>query len=72
MAVHRRFWMRGEAGYFLGTLNELRRWHNSELEVTLIGDGDDRVVEAALPVRGLRQRPLLRRRHADLPRRRDR
>jgi YegS/Rv2252/BmrU family lipid kinase len=44
MAVHRRFWMRGEAGYFLGTLNELRRWRNSELEVTLIGDGDDRVV----------------------------
>ena len=31
MAVHRRFWMRGEAGYFLGTLNELRRYRNSEL-----------------------------------------
>jgi diacylglycerol kinase (ATP) len=44
MAVHRRFWMRGEAGYFLGTLNELRRYRNSELEVTLIGDGEDRVV----------------------------
>jgi diacylglycerol kinase (ATP) len=44
MAVHRRFWMRGEAGYFLGTLNELRRYHNSELRVTLIGDGEDRVV----------------------------
>jgi diacylglycerol kinase (ATP) len=44
MTVHRRFWMRGEAGYFLGTLNELRRWHNPELEVTLIGDGEDRVV----------------------------
>jgi diacylglycerol kinase (ATP) len=44
MAVHRRFWMRGEAGYFLGTLNELRRYHNSELQVTIIGDGDDRVV----------------------------
>jgi YegS/Rv2252/BmrU family lipid kinase len=44
MAVHRRFWMRGEAGYFLGTLNELRRYRNSELRVTLIGDGADRVV----------------------------
>ena len=44
MAVHRRFWMRGEAGYFLGTLNELRRYRNSELRVTLIGDGEDRVV----------------------------
>ena len=44
MAVHRRFWMRGEAGYFLGTLNELRRYHNSELVVTLIGDAEDRVV----------------------------
>jgi len=44
MAVHRRFWMRGEAGYFLGTLNELRRFRNGELRVTLIGDGEDRVV----------------------------
>jgi YegS/Rv2252/BmrU family lipid kinase len=44
MAVHRRFWMRGEAGYFLGTLNELRRYRNSELQVTIIGDGEDRVV----------------------------
>jgi diacylglycerol kinase (ATP) len=44
MAVRRRFWMRGEAGYFLGTLNELRRYRNSELRVTLIGDGEDRVV----------------------------
>jgi len=44
MAVHRRFWMRGEAGYFLGTLNELRRYHNSDLQVTLIGDGEERVV----------------------------
>jgi diacylglycerol kinase (ATP) len=45
MAVRRRFWMRGEAGYFLGTLNELRRWRNSELEVTLVGEGGDRVVK---------------------------
>jgi YegS/Rv2252/BmrU family lipid kinase len=39
MAVHRRFWMRGEAGYFLGTLNELRRYRNSDLQVTLVGEG---------------------------------
>jgi diacylglycerol kinase (ATP) len=45
MAVHRRFWMRGEAGYFLGTLNELRRYRNSALQVTLVGDGEDRVVD---------------------------
>ena len=44
MAVQRRFWMRGEAGYFLATLNELRRHHNSRLQVTLMGDGVDRVV----------------------------
>lgn len=45
MAVRRRFWMRGEVGYFLGTLNELRRFHNSELRITLRGDGEDRVVD---------------------------
>ncbi len=45
MAVRRRFWMRGEAGYFLGTLNELRRFHNSALRITLRGDGEERVVE---------------------------
>jgi diacylglycerol kinase (ATP) len=39
MAVHRRFWMRGEPGYFLGTLNELRRYRNSDLRVTLVGEG---------------------------------
>jgi len=44
MARRRRFWMRGEAGYFLGTLNELRRFRNSELRVTLRGDGEDRLV----------------------------
>ena len=44
MAVRRRFWMRGEAGYFLGTLNELRRNRNVELELTLMGDGPERVV----------------------------
>ena len=45
MAVRRRFWMRGEAGYFLATLNELRRYHNSSLRITLAGDGEDRVVD---------------------------
>ena len=44
MAVRRRFWMRGEAGYFLATLDELRRHRNSRLQVTLIGDGADRVI----------------------------
>ena len=44
MAVRRRFWMRGEAGYFLGTLYELRRYRNGELRVTLTGDGADRIV----------------------------
>ncbi len=44
MAVQRRFWMRGEVGYFLGTLNELRRFRNSQLRVTLRGDGDDRLI----------------------------
>jgi diacylglycerol kinase (ATP) len=43
MAVHRRFWMRGEVGYFLGTLNELRRYRNRRLQVTLIGEEEDRV-----------------------------
>jgi diacylglycerol kinase (ATP) len=44
MAVDRKAWMRGEAGYFLATLNELRRYRNRDLRVTLRGDGDDRVV----------------------------
>jgi YegS/Rv2252/BmrU family lipid kinase len=44
MAARRRFWMRGEPGYFLATLNELRRYHNSELRITLSGEGEDRVV----------------------------
>jgi diacylglycerol kinase (ATP) len=44
MAVRRRFWMRGEPGYFLATLNELRRYRNSELSITLSGQGTDRVV----------------------------
>jgi diacylglycerol kinase (ATP) len=45
MAVNRKAWMRGEAGYFLATLNELRRYRNRDLRVTLRGDGGERVVE---------------------------
>ena len=45
MAVNRKAWMRGEAGYFLATLNELRRYRNRDLRLTLRGDGADRVVE---------------------------
>ncbi len=44
MAVRRRFWMRGEAGYFLATLNELRRNRNGGLRVTLETPGGERVV----------------------------
>lgn len=44
MAARRRFWMRGEPGYFLATLNELRRYRNSDLRITLTGNGHDRVV----------------------------
>ena len=35
MAGRRRGWQRGRAGYFLSTLNELRRYHNSELRIRL-------------------------------------
>jgi diacylglycerol kinase (ATP) len=45
MAVNRKAWMRGEAGYFLATLNELRRYRNRDLRVTLRGDAGRRVVE---------------------------
>jgi len=45
MAVNRKAWMRGEAGYFLATLNELRRYRNRDLRVTLRSDSDVRVVE---------------------------
>ncbi|MDP9468277.1 MAG: diacylglycerol kinase family lipid kinase [Chloroflexota bacterium] len=44
MAVRRRFWMRGEAGYFVATLNELRRNRNGHLRVTLATAGGERVV----------------------------
>jgi diacylglycerol kinase (ATP) len=45
MAFNRKAWMRGEAGYFLATLNELRRFRNRDLRVTLRGDDGDRVVD---------------------------
>lgn len=35
MEYERRFWMRGEAGYMLATLNELRRFRNHQLRITL-------------------------------------
>ena len=68
MAGKRARWQRGRAGYFLSTLNELRRYKNRTLSLRLATDAGDRQVEGQLPVRGLRQRPVLRRRHADLPR----
>lgn len=38
METRRRFWMRGEAGYMLATLNELRRFRNHTLTLTLRND----------------------------------
>lgn len=43
MQVRRRFWMRGEAGYILATLNELRRFDNHALHLAL-GEGVARTV----------------------------
>ena len=65
---------RGEAGYFLRTLNELRRYKNRSLSLrlTLIDDRRAPGRRPAVPVRRLRQRAVLRRRHADLPECRDR
>jgi diacylglycerol kinase (ATP) len=45
MAERRRFWMRGEAGYFLATLNELRRFRNCHLQVSIESEEGDRRVE---------------------------
>jgi len=45
MAFNRKVWMRGEAGYFLATLNELRRFRNRDLRITLRGDDGARVVD---------------------------
>ena len=45
MATQRRFWMRGELGYMLATLNELRRFENCQLCIRLDTPGDSTVVE---------------------------
>lgn len=42
METQRRFWMRGEAGYMLATLNELRRFSNHALTITLRGESEGR------------------------------
>jgi diacylglycerol kinase (ATP) len=47
MAERRRWWMRGEAGYFLATLNELRRFRNAKLRITLESEEGDRAVDQA-------------------------
>ena len=44
MALDRRFWMRGEAGYMLATLNELRRFRNCRLRLILDAEGGERVI----------------------------
>ncbi len=44
MEMRRRFWMRGEAGYMLATLNELRRFRNHALTVTLHGEEGERIL----------------------------
>lgn len=44
MEMRRRFWMRGEAGYMLATLNELRRFRNHALTVTLLGEEGERIL----------------------------
>lgn len=44
MHTRRRFWMRGEAGYILATVNELRRYRNHALTVTLCGENGERIV----------------------------
>ena len=67
MAGQRQRWQRGRAGYFLSTLNELRRFRNPALSLRVATDAGAREVDGRIPVRGLRQRPVLRRRHADLP-----
>ena len=45
MAGRRRGWQRGRAGYFLSTLNELRRFRNRELRLSLVGNAEPRMVE---------------------------
>jgi diacylglycerol kinase (ATP) len=49
MAGPRPFWQKGRAGYFLGTLAELRRFHNQRLRITLdLADGPQVVEQTAL------------------------
>ncbi len=45
MATQRRFWMRGEIGYMLATLNELRRFRNCELTITLRTEAGEQVIQ---------------------------
>jgi diacylglycerol kinase (ATP) len=45
MSSRRGTWQRGRAGYFLSTLNELRRFRNRELRLSLVTDGGPRDVE---------------------------
>lgn len=44
MMTRRRFWMRGEAGYMLATVNELRRFRNHALTLVLKSDGGEQTV----------------------------
>lgn len=44
MEMRRRFWMRGEAGYMLATLNELRRFRNHALTVTLRDNEGEKIL----------------------------
>ena len=49
MAGPRPFWQKGRAGYFLGTLAELQRFHNQRLRIVLeLADGEQVVEQTAL------------------------
>ena len=45
MANPRPWWKNGRAGYFAGTLDELRRFHNQRLRITLETDAGREVVD---------------------------
>lgn len=45
MATQQRFWMHGEIGYMLATLNELRRFRNCQLSITLRTDTGEQVMQ---------------------------
>ena len=45
MATRTQRWQRGRAGYFLATLNELRRFRNRELRLRLATDDGSRAIE---------------------------